>query len=712
MENPIDSRRSKPRVALIYPPYAPDIVPSLGLGILSTGVKALGFDCTTFYWNLHFRRAIHSRGYRYGVVSAESAFPLNEWIFTPAVYDDPPATIESLLAESPGCADALLHGTWRRRKSYHTLGRAAELRELADESVAEMLEKLADFDIVGINTTFFQNMPALALAKRLKQRWPRKWVVLGGANCEDVMGPTLLENFEFLDAVFSGEVDFSFPEFVRKFSEGSKFEEISGICYRDNGRIVCGPRATPLATMDDLPIPDFDDYVIERERAGLDIEPMLIPLESSRGCWWGAKSHCTFCGLNALGMSYRQKSHERFQQEVEAIVDRYRSRYIFTTDNILSMEYFKEFMDWARDRRVKVHLFYETKSNMNRQRVERLVEAGITRIQPGIESLSTKTLTLMRKGVTGIQNVALLKFLSETGISSVYSILAGFPGEDPAEYERMAQASKRFVHLPPPRGVSVIRYHRFSPYHQDPESFGIRIRPSPKYPSLYPFGEDVISRLAYHFERVASPSFEYLSAMRSRLRVWSRAYFLREALLGSGSSLWWERSGQDIVVHDHRHGFPACRYRLKNHAVSVFRALDSPSTIPALSRKSGSRHATPAATREEGVRDWSESSARWWLRLLHGLNRACLRGWYAMRTPERVIDFGEEEFTRDPGACLSRFDDAGFVYVEDETYLALPVALDARRVTAQWPQEVTTTRLSLPKWMKAVGVLAFGRRPV
>jgi hypothetical protein len=65
MENPIDSGHSKPRVALIYPPYAPDIVPSLGLGILSTGVKALGFDCTTFYWNLHFRRAIHSRGYRY-----------------------------------------------------------------------------------------------------------------------------------------------------------------------------------------------------------------------------------------------------------------------------------------------------------------------------------------------------------------------------------------------------------------------------------------------------------------------------------------------------------------------------------------------------------------------------------------------------------------------------------------------------------------------
>jgi ribosomal peptide maturation radical SAM protein 1 len=572
--------------------------------------------------------------------------------------------------------------------------------------MAEMLEKLESFDVVGINTTFFQNIPALALANRVKERWPEKWVVLGGANCEDVMGPTLLSQFPFLDAVFSGEVDFSFPAFVQKLSDGGTLDDVEGISYRSGDRIVHGPRAAPLNELDRLPYPDFDDYLLERERARVEIHPMMIALESSRGCWWGAKYHCTFCGVNGLGMSYRQKSQERFQEEVEAVVRRYDTRYIFTTDNILSMEYFGRFMDWARDRRLKVNFFYETKSNMNRQRVERLVSAGITRIQPGIESLSTKVLALMRKGVTGIQNVALLKYLNENGIASVWTILAGFPGEDPAEYERMAREARRLVHLPPPRNVSVIRYHRFSPYHQDPASFGIRLRPSPKYRFLYPFGEEVISQMAYHFQRLESPSFDYLSGIRSQLGDWKRAFYVREALLGDGSSLWWEPSGDDVVIHDHRPGFPPCRYRLKNHAVRVFHALDQPTPLSAVVRKSSGALASAASPALEGDGE-AETEARPWLSGIQRVNRACLRSWYRLRTPERRIDFDEDEFRRDPGRFLSLFESAGLLHVDEDYYLALPTAARARKVRAEWPQQVN--QLGLARWLK---VVALGlRRP-
>jgi hypothetical protein len=162
------------------------------------------------------------------------------------------------------------------------------------------------------------------------------------------------------------------------------------------------------------------------------------------------------------------------------------------------------------------------------------------------------------------------------------------------------------------------------------------------------------------------------------------------------------------VIHDHRPGFPACRYRLKNHAVRVFHALDHPVAISAMSRKRETRLKTGAAAREERIGESSDSATRWWLRLVHRLNRACLRGWYSIRTPERVIDFDEEEFARDPGACLERFDAAGLVYVEDDTYLALPVALHTRRVTSRWPQQFTQFRLA--DWLKAVGPLVLGRR--
>src|SRR5207247_944067 len=161
-------------------------------------------------------------------------------------------------------------------------------------------------------------------------------------NCHGEMGRTLLEQFPFLDAVFSGEVDYSFPEFIQCLAEKRSLDHLPGILSRaPDGAIIEGPTAPPVHDLENLPYRDFAYFVATRERLGLDKEFRLcLSLESSRGCWWGVKQHCTFCGLNALGMAYRQKSHTRFQQEVEATVRKYGARYLLMTDNILSMKYY------------------------------------------------------------------------------------------------------------------------------------------------------------------------------------------------------------------------------------------------------------------------------------------------------------------------------------------------------------------------------------
>ena len=42
-----------------------------------------------------------------------------------------------------------------------------------------------------------------------------------------------------------------------------------------------------------------------------------IPLETSRGCWWGMKHHCIFCGLNGKQMAFQDKSPDRVAQWFE-----------------------------------------------------------------------------------------------------------------------------------------------------------------------------------------------------------------------------------------------------------------------------------------------------------------------------------------------------------------------------------------------------------
>ncbi|MBB1247355.1 RiPP maturation radical SAM protein 1, partial [Streptomyces durbertensis] len=63
--------------------------------------------------------------------------------------------------------------------------------------------------------------------------------------------------------------------------------------------------------------PDFDAYFhrIELSSARPHLEPKLV-LEGSRGCWWGEKRHCTFCGLNGSSMRFRSKEPVDFLNSI------------------------------------------------------------------------------------------------------------------------------------------------------------------------------------------------------------------------------------------------------------------------------------------------------------------------------------------------------------------------------------------------------------
>ena len=78
-------------------------------------------------------------------------------------------------------------------------------------------------------------------------------------------------------------------------------------------------------------------------------------------------------------------------------------------------------------------------------------------MQPGIESLIDDVLKLMRKGVSALHNVQLLKWCKEIGVKPHWNVLWGFPGEPAAEYERLARVVPWLRHLPPPRGFGPIR---------------------------------------------------------------------------------------------------------------------------------------------------------------------------------------------------------------------------------------------------------------
>jgi ribosomal peptide maturation radical SAM protein 1 len=225
-----------------------------------------------------------------------------------------------------------------------------------------------------------------------------------------------------------------------------------------------------------------------------------LHFETSRGCWWGEKHHCTFCGLNGAAMAFRRKAPARALDEIEHLARTYGIRKLSATDNILDTRYLESVLPELARQELGLELFYEVKANLRREQIETLRAAGVTRLQPGIESLSSAVLRLMRKGVTGLQNVRLLKWCRAAGIRPVWNALYGFPNEPPHEYARLAELVPLVTHLTPPEYVGPLRLDRFSPYFEDPGGFGIGgIEPFPAYREVYDLPPEALRNLAYYF---------------------------------------------------------------------------------------------------------------------------------------------------------------------------------------------------------------------
>jgi ribosomal peptide maturation radical SAM protein 1 len=222
-------------------------------------------------------------------------------------------------------------------------------------------------------------------------------------------------------------------------------------------------------------------------------------LETSRGCWWGEKHHCTFCGLNQLSMAYRAKSAHRVVGELRRLAARHGILDIDAVDSIMDMRYLSTMCRDLADQHWDLRLFYEVKANLSREQLRSLKHAGIRRIQPGVESLSTHVLTLMRKGSTLLTNVRLLKWARYYDLQVDWNLLFGFPGETDADYEAQLDLLPSLTHLAPPAGVGQLWLERFSPYFTENHGF-TDIRPLDVYGEVYPVPGVDLAELAYFFD--------------------------------------------------------------------------------------------------------------------------------------------------------------------------------------------------------------------
>src|SRR5437588_4078587 len=366
----------RPAVLLLSMPWAPLLEPSLGLAILKAKLRNDGVDCTIRHLNLFLLKYFKQESYE----RIALLYAFNDFLFSGTI--DPSdldarqfEELEKLARNTCARPDVQLrtHLDPKAFCEYALRARSEVVPAYLNDCMRALDETTAT--MVGFTCMYDQTLSSVALAKLVKDKYPEKLVVFGGYALQPPVGPQLLRCFPFIDVVVFGEGEDRVGELAHSSVDRQALSRISGIIFRDaNGTIHSTVPCPVKINLDESPVPDYDDFLTDVAR--LDAEEQVeitfetLPVESSRGCWWGQVSHCTFCGSDDDSMQYRCKSAETVERMLESLQNRYGPKYFRFSDYILPRQYYKTLLPKLAEAPNKYRLHWEMKSNVKDEEVQ------------------------------------------------------------------------------------------------------------------------------------------------------------------------------------------------------------------------------------------------------------------------------------------------------------------------------------------------------
>jgi ribosomal peptide maturation radical SAM protein 1 len=519
------------KIALINMPFADLAMPSIALTQLRAVVEQRFKDQVSidiYYLNHDFAMYLGLELYDRITHSADSQNAgLGDWFFRQTAFPE--------LANNAGVYLSRyfpFHTEEMNKLKSGLLEKRRGLDQFLDSLIAAY--RFDQVQLVGFTSMFQQSAAAFSMARRLKECESKPIVVMGGANCESPMGQVIVKEVTPVDYVFSGPGLKSFPDFVQHCLNGEpgRASAIKGVFTKRNYIFQSGADAIGEELSIDVPVElDYRQFLynLTQNFPEGEVDPILL-FETSRGCWWGERAHCTFCGLNGVSMAYRAMSPDRALKQFESLFEfAPQVSRMDAVDNILPKSYFKEVLPHIKTPE-NVSLFYEVKADLSESDVQTLANARVRIIQPGIESLATSTLKLMKKGTSAFRNLALLKFCATYGIEPLWNLLIGFPGEGADVYRKYIDDLPLLTHLYPPSGVYPVRFDRYSPYFMKAKEYGLDLHPLDYYSLIYPFPAEALNDLAYYFADVnigaeyAQTVSQWIGKIREKIDCWHEVW--------------------------------------------------------------------------------------------------------------------------------------------------------------------------------------------
>jgi anaerobic magnesium-protoporphyrin IX monomethyl ester cyclase len=278
--------------------------------------------------------------------------------------------------------------------------------------------------IVGITSATLTYKSALIIAKIAKEACPNCLTVLGGIHAT-FWDDKALEECPSLDIVVRREGEITLLELVQKLEAGKSYNDLLGITYRKDDKIIQNIDRPYIENLDELPFPARHFWPLDRIKKYEEMYYMM----SSRGCaYW-----CEFCSTVRMhGRKCRMRSAKNIVDELEFLIKTYEAAQFTFADDVFTLDKARteELCNEIINRKLKIKWNCGTRVDMvTKELLLKMTEAGCIAVWFGVESGSQQVLNEMRKGISIEQTIKAFGWLREIGITPVPNVVVGFPGE-------------------------------------------------------------------------------------------------------------------------------------------------------------------------------------------------------------------------------------------------------------------------------------------
>jgi len=456
--------RHMPGIILLTPPFAPPMIPNLGIPVLAGYLSAHGLQSRQIDLNIRFHdEMVNGKGlfahvlelYRARFQSFDALSALDERsaktyfetllqlsraeVFKarqPVILEKlrvPMPHLEPLPFGYPGQAEAFqmvalamsLLGIRAMR-----LGSNVGMAQI--ESAETVLSFLTGFydrqlsaipsdrpRIFGISLSFDSQLGcALVLLDCMRRMFPDALIVAGGSYVRRMENGGPLDILKAkTDHLITGEGERHLLKLCRDF-----FERKKG-AFRHR---------TVLA--ESLPVSDLQAPLYEPELLELYwSRPLTLMLQASRGCYW---NRCAFCSYHeCYSGPYRVIAPGKMVSMIDALQRKHHCENFEFVDDCLSPDFLQGMIIEMERQRLRV--FWSGCVRFDKAfdaaLISRMAEYGCRRLTFGMESASQRVLNLVHKGTRVEDYLPILEACRVSGISVHLNWIAGLPGETEEE---------------------------------------------------------------------------------------------------------------------------------------------------------------------------------------------------------------------------------------------------------------------------------------